>query len=161
MNIYLAARFSRLEELREYAKDLESMGHTVTSRWLKQDGESTYEELTPEGCRKCCLHDIEDVLKADTVISFTEPVGVPNTSRGGRHVEFGIGLARNKRMLIVGPRENVFHWDPRVSIFDTWVECLVQIQRRDAEERIVEEAVKRRQEMAVIVDDGDELEPPY
>ena len=34
MKIYLAARYSRREELCGYRSELEAIGHTVTSRWL-------------------------------------------------------------------------------------------------------------------------------
>ena len=34
MKIYLAAKYSRMEELREYRNQLIALGHTVTSRWL-------------------------------------------------------------------------------------------------------------------------------
>ncbi len=120
MKIYLAARFSRQIELRGYADTLRALGHTVTSRWLGQHDESTYEELTPAGCLRCADHDVEDVFAADTLISFTEPVGVPNTSRGGRHVEFGIALALGKWLWLVGPRENVFHWRSDILLFSSF-----------------------------------------
>jgi hypothetical protein len=65
---------------------------------------------------------VEDVKRADCLISFTEDLTVPNTSRGGRHVEFGLALALAKLCYIVGPVENVFHElaDKR---FMTWEEC--------------------------------------
>ena len=34
MRIYLAARYSRLDELNLYAQDLRSVGHTVDAKWL-------------------------------------------------------------------------------------------------------------------------------
>lgn len=37
MRIYLAARYSRREELLGYRADLEAAGHIVTSRWLAGD----------------------------------------------------------------------------------------------------------------------------
>jgi hypothetical protein len=47
----------------------------------------------------------------------------PNTilATGGRHVEFGLALAQGKRVIIVGPRENVFHYLlPDAQIFAYW-----------------------------------------
>ena len=53
------------------------------------------------------------------IVSFTEsPRSV--SSRGGRHVEFGLGLAWNKIVVVVGPRENVFHCLSDVYQFDDW-----------------------------------------
>lgn len=129
MKIYLAARFSRQLELRGYADQLRANGHIVTSRWLGQHDESTYEELTPEGCRKCGEHDVFDVAQADCLISFTEPLHVPNTSRGGRHVEFGIALALGKQLHLVGPKENVFHHLLNIQIHETFLDCLRAIGR--------------------------------
>ena len=34
MKIYLAARYSRMEELRGYADELAAAGHVITSRWI-------------------------------------------------------------------------------------------------------------------------------
>ena len=44
-------------------------------------------------------------------------MGVAWSARGGRHVEFGLALAAGKRLCIVGPRENIFHFLPRVEVF--------------------------------------------
>lgn len=35
MKIYLAARYSRLNELKNYCIELENIGYTITSRWIK------------------------------------------------------------------------------------------------------------------------------
>ena len=35
MKIYLASRYSRIEELKGHAEELVILGHEVTSRWLK------------------------------------------------------------------------------------------------------------------------------
>jgi hypothetical protein len=35
LNVYLAARYSRREELLRYVADLEERGYIVTSRWLQ------------------------------------------------------------------------------------------------------------------------------
>ena len=52
--------------------------------------------------------DYEDVAAAHVLIAFTSrPADGP--SRGGRHVELGLALGMGKRVIIVGPFENVFH----------------------------------------------------
>ena len=69
-------------------------------------------------------------MAADAVIIFTE---IPNTilATGGRHVEFGLALAQGKRMIIVGPRENVFHYLlPDSQIFATWNKAFATIRRQ-------------------------------
>lgn len=68
-------------------------------------------------------NDWEDVTGADLVISFTE---APRSSanRGGRHVEYGIALALKKRVIVIGYRENIFHWLPQVEFFLTFEEAV-------------------------------------
>lgn len=72
---------------------------------------------------KFAMDDWEDVTSAHLVINFTEPPR-SNASRGGRHVEFGIALSRGARVIVVGPRENLFHWLPWVEQCDTWEQAL-------------------------------------
>lgn len=169
--IYLAGRYTRLDELQGPKADLEALGHEVTSRWLlgehQWDGQAVefaraYEAgLNPPEAVGFALDDVEDLVRARIVISFTEPprpdvltadlvvealdgisadvahgwtvyrdetealaIGLnkraAKISRGGRHVEFGMALAMDKRLVVVGPRENVFHLLPAVEQFDTW-----------------------------------------
>lgn len=122
MKFYLAARYSRYHELREVRRQLEEMGHTVTSRWLAREFNATDAEVQAEDMQmpvdrvaQIALEDEEDVLQADAVVSFTEAMRKP--TRGGRHAEFGIGRAAGKMMLIVGKREHVFHSLPGVRQF--------------------------------------------
>jgi hypothetical protein len=64
--------------------------------------------------------DIEDIAQADVVVSFTSP----GQGQGGRHVEFGISIALDKQVVLVGPREHVFHALPQVIQFDTTDELI-------------------------------------
>ncbi len=134
MRIYLAARYSRREELCRYRDQLRSMGHEVQARWL--DGKhQVADDGTPIGDHgealveaggdaaailraKFAQDDYEDVADSDVVINFTEP-SRSRVSRGGRHVEYGVALALNKIILVVGHRENIFHWLPRVEFYAT------------------------------------------
>lgn len=130
--IYLAARYSRREELLGYKDELEGRGYVITSRWLsgnhQVDGFDPSSEV-PEADRvRFAVEDYEDVLAAETVISFTEPPRSTN-SRGGRHVEFGIALAAGKEVIVIGPRENVFHCLPKVYHFRDWWTFIVKLDQ--------------------------------
>ena len=137
--VYLAARYSRREELCQYREHLRLAGVEVVGRWL--DGGNQIDEVgKPIGdhgeqlvegdaaCReaaelrmKFAKDDVDDVAAADIVVSFTEQPRQASNNRGGRHVEFGYALATGKKLFIVGPRENLFHWlvpDPQV--FGWW-----------------------------------------
>lgn len=113
MKIYLAARFGRWEELEKYAADLVALGHTVTSRWHRREyaqmNAQNDADHTHEQGQAWANEDLEDIRQADLMISFTEKSLSATGSRGGRHVEFGVALALNKVVCIVGPREHVFH----------------------------------------------------
>lgn len=147
MRIYLAARYSRREELCIYRDQLRAIGHDVQARWLDGkhqlsdkgvpigDGGEALVEGVDDGSTqvqnaelraKFACDDWEDVTGAEVVVSFTEPPR-SNASRGGRHVEFGIALARESRVIVVGYRENIFHWLPQVEFFDTWEAARAQI----------------------------------
>lgn len=147
MKIYLAARYSRREELCGYRTELLERGYRVESRWLNgehqlsndgtpigEGGEALVEGTLRSGevlseCEQSeraaalrtrfALDDWEDVNSAELVINFTEPPR-SKANRGGRHVEFGIALARRARVIVVGYRENIFHWLPGVEFFETW-----------------------------------------
>ena len=129
MNIYLAARYLRREELLTYRAELEAMGHRVTSRWLNGGHEGgggpvgdVGAEASLDARMRFAREDWQDVMEAHCVISFTEPSG-EGPARGGRHVEYGMALGRGKRCLVVGHRETVFHCLPGVEYFPTWGEA--------------------------------------
>lgn len=145
---YLAARYSRQAELRDYSADLIERGHAVPARWLLGNHEAQPLEVIPDpGESVACIafeqdilqaimdsesqafakEDMEDLVSADVAVFFTELPNAPLGSRGGRHVEFGVALGRrytgqsNQKIYIIGPLENVFYHLPEVDgHFQTW-----------------------------------------
>ena len=110
--------------MREIRAVLEAMGHSVTARWLDEEegpsaGFSAPQLADPKNvqrARDMAGRDIDDIVAADTVISFTDGA----LARGGRHVEFGIAFALAKRLILVGPREHVFHALHYVGVYPNW-----------------------------------------
>jgi len=98
------------------ADQLKAIGHEITASWV-YGGE---EGLTRA---EIAALDIDDVDAADVVVSFTQPYGSLNKG-GGRHVEFGYAMAKGKRCVVVGSRENVFHHHPAVEVYHTLEEWL-------------------------------------
>lgn len=128
MKIYLAARYSRRDQLKELAKELERMGHTVTSRWLQTEWVNRPDQSSaapPEYRQQYALIDLEDVDDADVVVNFTEAPG--DGSRGGRHVEYGYALAKGKRLIVVGHKENLFHEHPAVQFYASQWDMLREV----------------------------------
>jgi hypothetical protein len=119
MRIYIASRYDRRFEMLGVAATLMRAGHDVTSRWI--EGRGGDPELV------AALEDLADVARADCLVSFTEEPnrGVAWAARGGRHVEFGVAVALQKRLCVVGPRENIFHHLPRVETYAGVAELLV------------------------------------
>lgn len=130
-------------ELCGYRNQLSKLGFLVQARWLDgghqiadngapigESGEALVEGDTggtsAEAAAlraKFASDDFEDVTAAEIVISFTEPPRA-KANRGGRHVEYGIALARGVRVIVVGHRENIFHWLPQVEFCKTWEDAV-------------------------------------
>ncbi|XUM19785.1 hypothetical protein ACRAVF_19150 [Bradyrhizobium oligotrophicum S58] len=121
MKVYLAARFGERPLMEVHADRIKAAGIEVTASWVygEEDG------LTREDIATL---DLNDVDRCDTLISFTHPRGKLMTAGGGRHVEFGYALAKGKRMVVIGPRENVFHHTPGVEVFATLDEWLASVE---------------------------------
>lgn len=112
-SVYLAARWGRQSELREARKLLADAGIGVTSSWLDVVSRNNGAGEDDEERMRAALLDVRDVTRADAFVAFSEPP--ENThGRGGRHVEFGLARGLGKPIIVVGPRENVFHWLPGV-----------------------------------------------
>lgn len=128
MKIYLAARFGRRAEIQTYAKQLNLQGHFITSRWLDAENANTVFALSVEDLEQGSMPDeachfanidLADISASELVINFTERSDSQH-GRGGRHVEFGFARALKKKLIVIGPRENVFHTLEGVIHFEEW-----------------------------------------
>jgi hypothetical protein len=119
------------------------LGHNVQSRWLNgehqlsdngtaigengvalvEDGDTSTDVKCAALRSKFAMDDWEDVNAANLVIAFTEPPR-SKANRGGRHVEYGIALANKSRVVVIGYRENIFHWLPQAEFFQSWDQFL-------------------------------------
>jgi nucleoside 2-deoxyribosyltransferase len=122
LNVYLASRHEDRPEIVKIRKCLIANNINVTSRWLTQGGvikqligvrKCDIVENQREGCLRVQTNDLEDIDAADVVVVFSPKKAFCN-STGGRHVEFGYALGTKKPLILVGFRENVFHWNPKV-----------------------------------------------
>lgn len=118
MKVYLAAKFSSRRRLRPIRTALELLGHPVTSSWLNQDNENDYLSKRKRE-QIIAVQDLADVREADLLILDT----LAKTRRGGREVEFGYALAKDKMIWLVGLRRNVFH-ELAYNQFSSWEKCL-------------------------------------
>ena len=117
MKVYIASRWSRIREMRAYANRLQDLGHEVVSSWIFRN-EPNVEDLDSPDAEDVAVEDWRDVLRSDCVLLFAETPRTP--TRGGRFVELGIGIGTNKRIIVVGGKENVFTSLPQVEHFDSF-----------------------------------------
>jgi nucleoside 2-deoxyribosyltransferase len=118
MILYLAARYSRKDEIREYAKRFENAGHQVSATWFDEphDGQVTMAEVCVNLLQTYAQRDFDEIKQANAIVFYSETDQTMN-KRGGRHVEFGYALGLGKRIIVVGPKENIFHYLPVVEHF--------------------------------------------
>lgn len=106
--------------MRGYRATLLSLGHEVTSSWLNEAdyGDNGISMDYPVDFCAFAEQDCRDIDRADCFMAFTEgPGGAP---RGGRHVEYGIAIAKLKTLFVIGHRENAFHHLPHVIFLDSF-----------------------------------------
>jgi len=121
MKIYLAADYARKEEMQRVRDVLVPFGHSITSQWI--DRPSAIQAFGIGGARidtKICMEiariNMQNLYDADRLLLFTSG----ELSRGGRHTEFGMALAWDKPIHIIGPCEHSFHCLPSIRQYANW-----------------------------------------
>ena len=133
MRAYLAAPYAAREQIRGRARDLVTIGVDVTSTWLQEETVisagtvGAAPAVDPMSADAHVEMDLDDVRRSDVLVLFTESaVDIdPELCRsGGRHVEFGMALALDKRVLVVGEAENIFHRSHRGEVVPDWLSAV-------------------------------------
>lgn len=123
MKIYIAASFLRINEARRLRERLIAAGHIVTSRWIDAEGATTEYVHSDPAMAQYALKDCEDVYEGEALVCITGDAPEQRT-RGGKHSEFGGALFIGKRIFLLGPREQIFHWHPAVRVAATEKELI-------------------------------------
>jgi hypothetical protein len=136
MKVYIAARdLERARKMRDRIEEIP--GVTCCARWIVEadpakfgKGHDYGDEERQRQARTC----FEDVLAANVIVS----LGENSMGKGGRHVEFGMGLALYEyfgqpECFHVGEKENVFHWSSEVECVDS-DDAFVETLRKISEE---------------------------
>jgi hypothetical protein len=131
MKAYLAAQYHQKPEIEQYAIQLKNVGIEVTSSWLEEPHApgTQMSDLTADWHEKYAQQDLLDIEDANILVFFS----IPDTQlfrRGGRHVEFGYALGLGLPILVIGPKENIFHYLPTVKHVETWEEGLANLINR-------------------------------
>jgi nucleoside 2-deoxyribosyltransferase len=128
-SFYLAGPFPRMLAIREVADGLTRGGHTVTSEWvygverenIPEDIQQNVKGYLTERLEhdksfeifsNIAITDLREVDEADVFVKFhTDDIDYHS---GGKFVEVGYAMAKNKLVIVLGKPENVFDWHPSV-----------------------------------------------
>jgi hypothetical protein len=128
MKFYIASKSQAVA--REWKAALEAEEYTIVARWLDEDGFGSGAPYDDEQRTQNSVKDEEDVRACDALIFRSEPDG--SRVAGGKHVETGIAIGLGKPVYAIGPRENIFHWHPLVTMFDTFYDFMAHLYETDS-----------------------------
>lgn len=119
--IYLAAQFHLKDDVGIRKEELVKLGYQVISTWTEEaaNGVCSLKDFEHNYHLEVSERDIREIDQCDILVLFTVDPD-EYTRRGGRHFESGYAYGINKRLVIIGPRENIFHYLPGVDVYDTW-----------------------------------------
>jgi hypothetical protein len=129
MRVYLAAQYSQKPKIAVCKQDLLALGITVTSTWTdeSEDPNLSLRDVTDGRLLEYAYRDIDEIITSDVLVLFTVDPD-EKTRRGGRHFESGLAFGLRKTLVLIGPRENIFHHliSPDL-IFPTWDSFLERV----------------------------------
>jgi hypothetical protein len=130
MKLYLAAMYSHKTKIAEAAKELTDLSFKVTSTWFKEPWAPNVQmkDLTADDHSFYARRDLQEIEDADLLVFFSEEGATP---RGGRHVEFGYALRGKLPILVIGPKENIFHYTNNVFHVATWDDAKAWLLKRE------------------------------
>ncbi len=120
--VYVAGPWVDREVTKLLADKVEALGHTITHKWWKYEGESQNDE-TKEFLLQCAVDDVQGVATADVVL-------VNNTAKSeGKAVEQGMAIVLGIPILCITPGDvkpssNIFHYLPCYRHFKTVDEAM-------------------------------------
>ena len=119
MKVYLAAAFSRKNEILQVAHQLEEIGVTVTSRWLTEQHAASTDTSKSAFLAERAQIDLDDIDRADVLVRFSDDLSAPTVpshlATGSRMGEMMHARANHKTIIVVGGHQCVFDYLPDVS----------------------------------------------
>jgi hypothetical protein len=121
---YVAAHQQKLAI--EAKRRIEEAGHLVNAQWITLEDIDTHKPK--RDMEYYAQMDADDVVACDQLVLLTEPTedrlfhkrrnSILSLTTGGKHVEFGIAMALNKPVHVVGEKENIFHYHPVTNMYE-------------------------------------------
>ena len=121
--IYVAASFPRQKEADDLALFMVRDNTCIVSEWHEKD--KAYADSNQLMVERA-IRDLNQVKSANIFICLTGD----QMSHGGRHAEFGVALNNVNVVVIIGPREHVLHYHPRVLHYNSVDEFKVRAKIR-------------------------------
>lgn len=105
------------------SQKLKQSGHSITFDWTKQIMPESCEK-NPAQSRKIAKLALTGIRKCDVFVLITDRAGT------GMHTEFGIALAENKKIFVVGKHlhTNIFFFHPKVKIINSVIDLLKEVK---------------------------------
>jgi nucleoside 2-deoxyribosyltransferase len=111
MKIYIA---SHCKDLANQTRDvLELKGHEIVSRWIDWEFKKTEDYSVPERF-DISEKDFADIDDCDCLVLLSGP----EKYSGGKFVEAGYAIAKDKAVWVVGRRENMMLWNRNIFQID-------------------------------------------
>ncbi len=124
LGVYLAAPTESQSLMRIWRRELLDTGRfMVTSRWLNRDLTQHPDVLTAQ-FPLWGRENVADIMSARIVIGWNSG----GLGRGGRHTDFGMGLAFGKQLVVIGPQQHIYHYFPGVEVFRDWVGFMIAVE---------------------------------
>lgn len=95
------------------AREIAQMGHEIVSGWHDTPFLPT-DKHTENERQNIAIQDANDVARCDALVL----VAGPDKYSGGKFVEMGIAIGLGKKSFVVGRRENMLMWLPRIVAVD-------------------------------------------
>ena len=139
MRAYIASRFDRKSEIKEFSLEVIALGVEVTSRWLDKAPMPHGKDERAQFLIDTAAMDRDDVKSADVLVRFSDDLSTPTIpARWGtasRMEETGMAYAWGKRIVIVGGKQSLFdHFAERIQLKDknellTWFRQQIYLER--------------------------------
>lgn len=127
MRIYLEADVERRGEIHGHAYTLRSHGHKVVSTWHDDEAQGgivaywTEEGIGPGGSQFVAEADMSSIRACDMFILFT----TGTAPLGGQQVKLGCAWGARKRVVVIGPLENMFRSLLAIDRYESWGQFLL------------------------------------
>ena len=128
MKIYVSAKFSDKERVKDVYTHLKALGHTITHEWVHNKQSFPF-DVDPEFTSKCAAEDFNGVLAADVFILLSNAEHSMGAS-GELGAAIGAFVTSGKpNVYVVGPHfnTNFCFWHPVVRRIETFEEVIREL----------------------------------